>query len=396
MSSSADDRIWDALVVGAGPAGSMTARALALQGASVLLVERQPFPRWKVCGACLSPGTQSLLDEAGLGDLASNLGAVPLSTLDLRGWSTSAAVPLAGSVALSRSALDEALVSEAVAAGATLLAPARARPVGGELGGGAESQIGSRAVRIEQHGDSTVVRARVVVAADGLGSPFLSGAGHPDEAPPRLSHAPKIGLGAVFPAETPGFEAGTIHMAVGAAGYVGLVRLEDGALDVACALERRRLGPGIRPEDLVAGLMADAGMPALSGTPVSGWKGTQELTRTPPVLGGERLFAVGDAAGYVEPFTGEGIAWALAGARALAPIAAQGIRDWRPHLVDDWAREHARTVGRAASLCRALAWGLRRPAVSHTVLRALRLAPSAAGPFVRRAARAPMGLGTTS
>ena len=50
----ADDSIWDGVVIGAGPAGAMAARELALQGGRILLVERKRFPRWKICGACLN------------------------------------------------------------------------------------------------------------------------------------------------------------------------------------------------------------------------------------------------------------------------------------------------------------------------------------------------------
>ena len=69
-----------------------------------------------------------------------------------------------------------------------------------------------------------------------------------------------------------------------------------------------------------------------------GWKGTPELTRRPVRLGAERLFAVGDAGGYVEPFTGEGVLWALSGARALAPLVARVAERWDPGLLDDGAR----------------------------------------------------------
>ena len=47
------DQLWDVVVVGAGPTGSLAARQLARAGADVLLVDRLSFPRWKVCGCCL-------------------------------------------------------------------------------------------------------------------------------------------------------------------------------------------------------------------------------------------------------------------------------------------------------------------------------------------------------
>lgn len=331
--------LWDAVVVGAGPAGSMTARELALEGARVLLVDRQAFPRWKVCGACLSPGTQSVLEEAGLGHIPRSLGAVPLRALRLAGWSLGAEIPLRGSVALSRSAFDEALVAATTQAGVTFVAPARARP--------AKVEPYVRSLRLDLDGESLTIRARVVIAADGLGSSFLAGVRGGGDSTARTGS--RIGLGAAFGRETPGYEAGVIHMGVDDAGYVGLVRLEDGTLDVACALGQDRLGSGGRPEDLVREILCQADMAPLPGDPIAGWKGTPVLTRSLTTRGDERLFAVGDAAGYVEPFTGEGIAWALSGARALAPIAAEGIHAWHPGLVAAWDRAYQKTIGRAAA-----------------------------------------------
>lgn len=372
--------LWDALVVGAGPAGSMVARELALGGATVLLVDRKAFPRWKVCGCCLSAGTLSVLEEAGLGQVPSELGAVPLHSVRIAGWSTGAEIPLLGSFAVSRSSLDEALVGAAVTAGVTFVAPARARPAGLEPD--------ARAVHLDVDGARKTIRARVVIAADGLGSGFLSSASEVG-ASPSVADDARIGLGAVFGSTVPEYCSGVVHMAVGDAGYVGLVRLEGGTLDVAAALDPRRLGEGRRPEGLVNEILAGAGWHLLPPDPLEGWSGTPLLTRSRTVLGDERLFAVGDAAGYVEPFTGEGMAWALSGARGLAPIAREGIRSWDPGLVPAWDRAYRRTVGRSSGLIRGVAWGLRHPGISRAGLRLLRVAPSLAAPFVRRAARAP-------
>lgn len=384
------DLRWDAVVVGAGPAGAMTSLELARGGATVLLVERAPFPRWKVCGSCLGPGTQELLRDAGLAGLLPRLGARTLHTLRLAGWGSGADVALAPTVAVSRAALDQALVETAVGEGVTFLAPARARV--GPCG------PASRQVTLELADDLAQVEARVVVAADGVGGWALAqgrgadtggGAGDRASLGPRVAPGAPIGFGAIFPADTPGFADGVIHMAVGLDGYVGAVRLEDGTLDLAAAL-----GPGagrgsrIRPEEAVARLLVGAGFPALATSPLVGWKGTPRLTRTVSPRGARRLFAVGDAAGYVEPFTGEGIGWALAGARTLAPIALAAIRDWDPALVDAWDRAHAATVGAQSRLCRGLAWALRRPVLSRAGLGILHHTPGAARPFVRWAARA--------
>ncbi|NJD20661.1 MAG: NAD-binding protein, partial [Gemmatimonadetes bacterium] len=370
-----DDRIWDAVVVGAGPAGSLAAFELGRAGAGVLLVDRQAFPRWKVCGCSLRPGAQSVLHEAGLAHVLEEARPALLHTLRLSGWSSVADIPLGPSVALSRRVLDTSLVRAAVSAGVSFLAPARAR-----LG---PCAAGYRKLFVEHGGQVTEVRARVVIAADGVGSPLLAEAhGHgPEEG---VADKSRIGFGGVFASATEGYATGVIHMAVGPGGYVGLVRLEDGTLDVASALDPSGFTGGVRPEDVVRRVLAGAGFRELTGVPVEGWRGTPRLTRRVRTRGAERLLAVGDAAGYVEPFTGEGIGWALSGARSLAPIALEGTREWRPELVRAWDRAYDETIGAAARFCRVVSWTLRRSGLSRAGLVALAHVPELAAPFVAR------------
>lgn len=378
--SSIQDRVWDAAVVGAGPAGAMTAYELARSGCSVLLLERQAFPRWKVCGACLSPGAQELLRGSGLGDLPARLGGVPLDTLQLRGWSLHADLPLQGSVALSRGALDTALVDAAQARGAVFLPQARTRL----------SRVSADAahLQIDLPERSLQLTARVVVAADGLRSGLMTQAGLVSPEGTRRRGG-KIGLGAVFGDCDSAYRPGVIHMAVGDKGYVGLVRTEEGVLNVGAALKRSALGKGGPPEDLVQEILRSSGFPPLEGEPLEGWKGTPGLGYGPPRLGGERLFAVGDAAGFVEPFTGEGMSWALAGAVALAPLVREAALGWEGSFLRSWEWRHRRTVGRAQRLSRWAAWTVGRPLLSRAILKLLSRAPQVAAPFVKRAATPP-------
>ena len=60
---------WDALVIGAGPAGALAARQAALSGKRVLLVDSKSFPRPKVCGACLNGQALVVLQSVGLGSV---------------------------------------------------------------------------------------------------------------------------------------------------------------------------------------------------------------------------------------------------------------------------------------------------------------------------------------
>ncbi|MFC1661475.1 NAD(P)/FAD-dependent oxidoreductase [Gemmatimonadota bacterium] len=371
-----EGRVWDVAVVGAGPAGAMAAYELARVGKAVLLLDRQTFPRWKVCGATLSPGAQHLLARVGLDGLLKAAGAQPLHTLRLGGWARQADISLNGSMALSRLSLDPALVQAAVNAGALFCPGAR-----GKLGGLFREK---RIVHLTFGKKSLEVSARVVVAADGLVSGLMAQAGLPSQPLPE-GRRPLIGLGGVFPSSTSGFPPGVIHMAVGKEGYVGLVRVEDGSLNLAAALSPDVLKGGGSADSVVASLLEEGGWPALPGSPSGKWKGTPELTRRPHGVGAERLFAVGDAGGYVEPFTGEGMLWALAGAHALAPLAARATEGWEPGLLEAWGSVHRRLMVRAQRVCRLASWTLARPFISRTALGMLQRHPGLAAPLVRRA-----------
>jgi len=373
---------FDAVVVGAGPAGAVAARTLAGAGASVLLMDRVRFPRWKVCGACLSAGALSQLEQIGLGGVPAALGAVPLTSLVLRARAGVAPVPLRGSMAVSRAALDHALVREACAAGATFWHGAGARL--------SVHDAATRALTVTRDGVDSTVRARVVVDATGLGRGLNEGRGPTT----RARAGARVGLGAEMPACGYPVPAGELHMAVGRAGYVGLVRVEGGALNVAAAIEPASLAAAT-PEAAVNRVLLDAGLPALPA--VAGtWKGTPPLTRDGGDYGAPRLLRLGDAAGYTEPFTGQGISWALADGRAAAALALRALDGWQAALLAEWCRYRGVRRRRSERLCRGLAWGLRRPALVGAAMRLLRVAPVVAAPLVRRAARAPEALGAVA
>jgi flavin-dependent dehydrogenase len=88
---------------------------------------------------------------------------------------------------------------------------------------------------------------------------------------------------------------------------------------------------------------------------------------------------IGDAAGYVEPFTGQGIACALASARAVAPLALRGIESWSPTLEREWSARHRELFDRRLWMCRALAQAARRPVVARAVLALVARLPWLAG-----------------
>jgi flavin-dependent dehydrogenase len=371
-------RTWEVIVVGAGPAGSLAARALAQAGAPVLLVDRAAFPRRKVCGSCLNLRTLAVLHAAGLGDLVARLGAVPLGALHLAAQGHLAAVPLPGGVSLSRTAFDAALAAEAVCAGVRFLPETEAR-----LG---ECSATARGVNLRQNDRTVSVRARVILAADGLGGRLLSR--EPDSSL-IIQSGSRLGAGTVVEEAPAGYASGTIFMACGNTGYVGLVRLEDGSLNVAAALNpdavRRAGGVGQAAESI----LEEAGLPSVPRLAAQAWHGTPLLTRRVTLPAAPRVFAVGDAAGYVEPFTGDGIASALESAARVVPLARRGCASWQPGLMREWAMLHRRMVVRRQWLCRVVARALRSPVLVRAALTVLSRAPAVATPFVGYLNQAP-------
>lgn len=368
-----DHSPWDGIVAGAGPAGAMAARGLALAGRRVLLVEKKRFPRWKICGACLNGHALAALRSAGLGSLVTRLGPVELDEFRLGFRGRTACVPMPEGVAVSRSRLDAALVEAATAAGARFLDETQAVV--------SDSVDGLRRVRLIHQGQSVEITGRVVIVATGLGSPPV-GNGSPLKT--HVQAGSRIGAGCVIDDAPWFYHAQTIFMAVGRDGYVGAVRTEDGRLNVAAALApalvRRSGSPGLA----AVGVLAEAGFPPIAGLDLAHWQGTAGLTRRTHPLAAERLFVLGDAAGYVEPFTGEGIAWALAAGHAVAPLALQAMERWDPRLEFAWSKLHGRLIGRRQIACRAIAAGLSQSWLASLGFEVLRWVPATAGLVVRR------------
>ncbi len=371
-------RTWGAVVVGAGPAGATAARELARRSVTVLLVDRAAFPRWKVCGCCLNGRAASVLRRAGLGALTAGCRAVPLECIRLAAGGRHARVPLAGGVALSREAFDAALVRAAVEAGADFLPMTRAilAEAASEKGG----KGGVRFVRLRQGDRRAEAEARVVLAADGLAGQFLAHADAASETAPRA----RVGAGATATDAPDFYRRGVVYMTCGAGGYAGLVRLEDGRLDVAAAFDATRVRADGGPGRAAARLVREAGWPAPELFAELSWRGTPALTRRASAAWpAERVFVLGDAAGYVEPFTGEGMAWALASGVALAPLAVRAVERWRPDLERRWQTLHRRVVTRRQAVCRIAAAVLRRPRLIGLFVRLLACAPTLASPVVR-------------
>ncbi|MFO0898251.1 MAG: NAD(P)/FAD-dependent oxidoreductase [Pirellulales bacterium] len=364
---------WDVVVIGAGPSGCVAAHQVAMAGLRTLLIEAREFPRQKVCGGCLNADAVSGLIQSGLGPALASCGAAPLHGIDIHCRGRTLSVPLPAGLAVCRAELDAALMQGAVGAGAEVLTGATATVL-------PTSDADARTVTVRSRAfGSSVLSARVVLACDGLGRPSLRRL--PDFRG-KSAAASRLGVGARWQGSLPQrIPLDTITMAVGKSGYVGLARLADGSASVAAAVDRRRLGQCVAAA--VAEILEEAGVAELPALDAVRWRGTAPLTQSAPRVAAHRLFVLGDAASYVEPFTGEGMAAAIRSAIQVAPLALQAVVGWREELAAEWARSRRRVQSREKSV-RFLAAVLRRPRLTAAVFSVARRCPRVAAAVARR------------
>jgi geranylgeranyl reductase family protein len=308
----------DVLVVGAGPAGSATAARLARSGRDVLLVEATAHPRPKACAEYASPRIAEELERLGILDAAWQDDALPLTGMRvIRGAD---AVQVAyrddhgprNAWGLDRPRFDAALAGHATACGARLLERTTFEDLrlrdGTVIGASLRTPDG----RLE-------VRCGWVVGADGARSRVARRAGVAASPFPR-----RLGLVAHYEGLDALRDHGEMHVAPDS--YVGLAPLAGGRLNVGMALplDGDRRPAEERFQSAIDGLPAVAAR--LRGrsrlTPIRGVAPIgQRVRRT----AGDGWLLVGDAAGFIDPFTGEGIYRALRSGRAAAEALGSGL-----------------------------------------------------------------------
>ncbi len=364
--SEAGKTLWPVVVIGAGPAGAMTAHQLARAGMRVLLIDKAAFPRDKVCGCCLNRVALRALEHAGMKNIVERRTS-RIHSFSLHLGRNSAAVDLIDGVAISRSALDAAMVNEAVNAGAHFLPNTQASVLPQEAG------ITRTALIMSTSGEESRIEAQIIIIADGLGGTSLQ---YMKEFDAVVSDNSLIGAGTIVSCDSQDYHEGTIYMAVGKHGYVGIVRIEDGRLDVAAALEKEAVKEAKSPAALACDILGSAHLPEVKELLHAKWHGTVPLTRRRRRLAGHRLLVIGDAALYIEPFTGEGISWALRCGLAVSKMIAKELEInsaecWNPHMVSAWSRMHRQLIENREQPTRILAAALRRPKILACALAAV-------------------------
>ena len=367
-----NDAEVDALVIGAGPAGSATAALLARQGWRVLVADRDGFPREKACSEYMSPAAVRVLSDLGVVPWLEAAGAVPLAGTDVR---TAGGGSLAGRFAPSirapfppsglsvpRRVLDRELVRAARAAGASVLEHTQLGDLEREDGRVVGAALSTRDGPMR-------VRARLVVGADGLRSRVARSLGRRRHGRPRrvafVAHVQDV----------PGLvDAAEMH--VGPQGYVGLNPIGHGLANVALVVpaEMALAARGRVSAFFLERLDTFAGVRGR----VEGSRIAREVLVTGPfaarstVVTAPGALLVGDAAEFFDPFTGEGICSALRGAELVAATAGQALGDARQldEALLAYRRLRQRTFGGKWAVERLIGWSMEWPALfDHAVRR---------------------------
>jgi geranylgeranyl reductase family protein len=328
-------------VVGAGPAGAAAARASAELGASTLLLEKAALPRYKRCGGGLIGPSQQALAAAGI-DVATlskdHVGRITFTHRGRRTFSrsTGAFLPM-----ILRSEMDLALVQVAVAAGT-------------ELRTGVTVGAYSEEDGVVTLGTSTgPVWARAVVAADGSAGRAAGYVG-------VVCNQVDIGLEAELPTPPGSDWDGHVLLDWGPVpGSYGWVFPKGDTLTVGV------IGAKDQGEAMRAYYVAFLDSLGLDRSTAIHDGGHQTRVRAPgsPLRRGAVLVA-GDAAGLLEPWTREGISFALRSGRLAGIAAAKDVSSYDAAVEAELGAEVA--AGR-----RALAAFTRHPGVVHTVMRRL-------------------------
>jgi flavin-dependent dehydrogenase len=295
---------FDAVVVGAGPAGTSAAAVLAERGRSVLLLEKDLFPRHKVCGEFLSADALGSLERIGARQAVESATEERITngTLFLASGQAVAFTLPAAAIGVSRFRLDDLLATCAREAGADVRFNAR---VVSARRAGEMFHVRFTHRQVEREAES-----RVVIGAWGRWDTL-------DRSMERGflgRRARFFGWNRDFGGNTD-FLAGRVHLYLFSGGYCGLSRVEKGAVNLAGVVSEavwKRAGgwtPVVdRARDLNRAL--DSDLARLTPGPI-GYLGTGPVffTRKPPVE--NDLLMAGDAAGVIDPFSGEGQAAAL-------------------------------------------------------------------------------------
>ena len=377
----------DVLIVGAGPAGTVAGAILARAGASVQIVDRATFPRDKLCGDTVNPGTLARLQALNLADGLEerSLRVDGMRVTGDSGVAIEGRYPggLSGR-AITRRDLDWLLLQQAIAAGCRFEPGVAVRRA---IVSGPDRAPSVAGVVIGAGGRESSMPARVTIAADGRHSTIAFGLG--------LAHHPprprRWALGAYFENFLPGgvgrLTLGEMHVRRGH--YIGVAPVPGGLTNV-CLVRPSFAG------DTTLGDPATALARVLAGDVLLRDRAAgARMVGSPTVLGPlavdvrdraiNGLLLAGDAAGFIDPMTGDGLRFATCGAELAAAAALRALAAGWSGVHATLAADRRRTFGAKWRFNRALRALVASPRAVGAAAIGARVAPAVVHAVIARA-----------
>ncbi|MDB5989007.1 MAG: dependent oxidoreductase [Herbaspirillum sp.] len=340
---------FDAIIVGAGPAGSSAAILLALAGWSVALVEKQCFPRRKVCGECIAASNMPLLAALGIGSAFDAAAGAELRTVIFMHGERQFEGDLPAALhekyrwgkALGRETLDTLLLERARSLGVQVLQPWAVESINGVAGDW------RFAIRETDSQVSMNLRAAVAIAAYGSWEP--QPAGHPRQRAqrPHRKGSDLLAFKANF--RHANLADGVLPILSFDGGYGGMVAADKGLTTVACCVRRdrleasRRTSPGLRAGDVVESMLkracAGARIALQAASREGAWLAAGPLAPGIRCRADDDMFYIGNAAGEAHPIIGEGMSMALQSAWLLCALLID--REQREKIPDQTRQRQA-------------------------------------------------------